>query len=162
MTSMSSVELNYLVYRYLQESGFTHTAFAFGYEAGISKRPIDGNMVPPEALVKFVQNGVQYMEMEANLNNADIDVDEELSLLQPLDLIRKDVNELHKIIKDRKIKQKEAGVKELNRGNEGASMEDKDRKNMEKQDTERERGNDKDRVENDSKQLEKQHDDHIN
>lgn len=56
----------------IKMSGFTHTAFAFGYEAGISKRPIDGNMVPPEALVKFVQNGVQYMEMEANLNNVSI------------------------------------------------------------------------------------------
>lgn len=162
MASMSSVELNYLVFRYLQESGFSHTAFAFGYEAGISKSPIDGNLVPPEALVKFVQKGVQYMEMEANLTNADVDEDEDFSLLQPLDLIRKDVNELHKIIKDRKKNQQEA-----DRGREGESMrmedKDKDGNNMEKQAKERERGNEKDRVENDNnKRLKKQLDDQNN
>ncbi|KAL2531811.1 WD-40 repeat family protein [Abeliophyllum distichum] len=166
MGSMTSVELNYLIFRYLQESGFTHTAFAFGYEAGISKSPIDGNLVPPEALVKFVQKGVQYMEMEANLSNADVDVDEDFSFLQPLDLISKDFNELHKIAKDRKENLQEAGGKELDRGHEGAGMgvedKDKDGKNMEKQDTERERGNDKDRVENDNKRLKKRHEDHNN
>ncbi|XP_022895431.1 WD40 repeat-containing protein HOS15-like [Olea europaea var. sylvestris] len=158
MASMSSVELNYLIFRYLHESGFAHTAFAFGYEAGISKNPIDGNLVPPEALIKFVQKGVQYMDMEANLNNAD-DEDEDFSLLKPLDLIRKDVNELHKIVKDRKKNQQEAGGKELDRGHEGENMhkedKDKDGKNMEKQDMEIECGNDKDRVENDSKRLKK-------
>ncbi|CAI9766850.1 unnamed protein product [Fraxinus pennsylvanica] len=166
MASMSSVELNYLVFRYLQESGFAHTAFAFGYEAGISKSPMDGNLVPPEALVKFVQKGVQYMEMEANLTNADVDEDEDFSLLQPLDLIRKDVNELHKIMKDRKKNQQEAGAKELDRGRERESMhmedKDKDGNNMEKQAKERERGNEKDRVENDNKRLKKQHDDQNN
>ena len=30
--SISSDEVNFLVYRYLQESGFSHTAFTFGYE----------------------------------------------------------------------------------------------------------------------------------
>lgn len=50
-------------------AGFTHAAFTLGYEAGINKSNIDGNMVPPGALVKFVQKGLQYMEMEANLTN---------------------------------------------------------------------------------------------
>lgn len=49
--------------------GFTHTAFVFGYEAGINKSPIDGNLVPPGALIRFVQKGFQYLEMEANLSN---------------------------------------------------------------------------------------------
>uniref|UniRef100_A0A803RCG4 LisH domain-containing protein n=1 Tax=Cannabis sativa TaxID=3483 RepID=A0A803RCG4_CANSA len=68
-TSITSVELNYLVFRYLQESGFTHSAFALGYEAGINKSPIDGNLVPPGALITFVQKGLQFLEMEANLSN---------------------------------------------------------------------------------------------
>ncbi|KAJ6907600.1 hypothetical protein NC651_018123 [Populus alba x Populus x berolinensis] len=90
MTSITSVELNYLVFRYLQESGFTHSAFVLGYEAGINKCTIDGNMVPPGALITFVQKGLQYLEMEANLSNSDADVDEDFSFLQPLDLITKD------------------------------------------------------------------------
>ncbi|KAF9678555.1 hypothetical protein SADUNF_Sadunf07G0046900 [Salix dunnii] len=69
MTSITSVELNYLVFRYLQESGFTHSAFVLGYEAGINKCTIDGNMVPPGALITFIQKGLQYLEMEANLSN---------------------------------------------------------------------------------------------
>lgn len=46
-----------------------HTAFTFGFEAGVNKSPIDGNLVPPAALVKLMQKGLQYMEMEANLSN---------------------------------------------------------------------------------------------
>lgn len=49
--------------------GFTHSAFALGYEAGINKSPIDGNLVPPGALITFVQKGLQFLEMEANLSN---------------------------------------------------------------------------------------------
>jgi hypothetical protein len=52
--------------------GFTHSAFALGYEASINKCPIDGNLVPPGALITFVQKGLQYLEMEANLSNVSI------------------------------------------------------------------------------------------
>lgn len=50
-------------------SGFTHAAFALGYEAGINKTSIDGNLVPPGALVTFVQKGLQYIELEVNLDS---------------------------------------------------------------------------------------------
>ncbi|PHT32464.1 hypothetical protein CQW23_28801 [Capsicum baccatum] len=50
--------------------GFSHAAFAFGYEAaGVNKSTIDGNQVPPGALVKFVQKGIQYLELETDLSN---------------------------------------------------------------------------------------------
>lgn len=52
--------------------GFTHSAFALGYEASINKCPIDGNLVPPGALITCVQKGLQYLEMEANLSNVSI------------------------------------------------------------------------------------------
>ncbi|KAL9245817.1 hypothetical protein vseg_019423 [Gypsophila vaccaria] len=102
MSSISSVELNFLVFRYLHESGFTHAAFALGYEAGINKSPIDGNLVPPGALITFVQKGLQYLEMEVNLNNSDADVDEDFSFIQPMDLITKDVNELRRMVKEKR------------------------------------------------------------
>lgn len=53
-------------------AGFTHSAFAFGYEAGINKSTIDGNLVPPGALVTFVQKGLQYLELEANLTSVSL------------------------------------------------------------------------------------------
>ncbi|KAK4354718.1 hypothetical protein RND71_026912 [Anisodus tanguticus] len=104
MISITSAELNYVVFRYLHESGFSHSAFALGYEAGINKSTIDGNLVPPGALVTFVQKGIQYLELEANLSHDDTDMDKDFQFLQPLDLITKDVYELQKIIKEKKEK----------------------------------------------------------
>lgn len=51
------------------DTGFTHSAFTLGYEAGINTCSIDGNLIPPGALIRFVQKGLQYLEMEANLSN---------------------------------------------------------------------------------------------
>ncbi|CAA0839972.1 WD-40 repeat family protein [Striga hermonthica] len=81
---------------------FTHSAFALGYEAGINKSTIDGNLVPPGALVTFIQKGIQYLELEANLSNDNLDTDEDFQFLHPLDLITKDFDELRKIIKEKK------------------------------------------------------------
>ena len=74
--SLASDEMNYLVYRYLLESGFTHSAFAFGHESrvdgGGQKR--EATAIPPGALISFVQKGLQYCELEANLNEvSDVD-----------------------------------------------------------------------------------------
>uniref|UniRef100_K7KI16 LisH domain-containing protein n=1 Tax=Glycine max TaxID=3847 RepID=K7KI16_SOYBN len=102
MISITSTELNYLVFRYLHESGFTHSAFAFGYEAGIDKNKNDDSVVPPGALVTFIQKGIQYLELEANLSGSDADMDEDFSFLQPLDLITKGPTELHNIVKAKK------------------------------------------------------------
>ncbi|XP_006581249.1 WD40 repeat-containing protein HOS15-like isoform X1 [Glycine soja] len=82
--------------------GFTHSAFAFGYEAGIDKSKNDDSVVPPGALVTFIQKGIQYLELEANLSGSDADMDEDFSFLQPLDLITKGPSELHNIVKARK------------------------------------------------------------
>ncbi|CAA6662967.1 unnamed protein product [Spirodela intermedia] len=100
--SITSNELNYIVFRYLQESGFTHSAFALGYESGINKLPTDGELIPHGALVTFVQKGLRYIELEANLGANDPDGDADFSFLQPSDLITKGVNELRDIIKERK------------------------------------------------------------
>ncbi|KAG7993554.1 hypothetical protein I3843_01G009600 [Carya illinoinensis] len=162
MTSITSVELNYLVFRYLQESGFTHSAFALGYEASINKCPIDGNLVPPGALITFVQKGLQYLEMEANLSNNDTDMDEDFSFLQPLDLITKDVYELRQIIKEkRKVLQKEKDKdkdKELGREHEGERGRIRDKERHER---EKELEKDKERTDKD-KDREKQHEEQTN
>ena len=71
--SISSDEVNFLVYRYLQESGFHHAAFTFGYESFANRSTIPSNSVPPGALVSFVQKGLQYFELEANLSVEPVD-----------------------------------------------------------------------------------------
>lgn len=80
MKWLFDLQLNWFTgyFCYITTAGFTHSAYTFGNEAGINKCPIDGNMVPPGALVTFVQKGLQYFEMEANLSNVSI-----LCLLRP-------------------------------------------------------------------------------
>ncbi|KAK6160643.1 hypothetical protein DH2020_004024 [Rehmannia glutinosa] len=166
MISITSAELNYLIFRYLNESGFTHSAFALGYEAGINKSTINGNLVPPGALVTFIQKGIQYLELEANVSNDDLDTDEDFQLLHPLDLITKDVDELRKIIKEKK----ESIQRDKSKGKEKENIEnggEHDRglrvekynelareKENEKQQREKEKERDRDRPEKE-KQKEK-------
>lgn len=76
--SVTSDELNYLIWRYLQESGHELSTFALQREtrahlldAQFSKHISLG------ALVSIVQKGIQYMEVEASVReNGDIAVDE--------------------------------------------------------------------------------------
>jgi transducin (beta)-like 1 len=49
-------------------AGFHHSAFTFAHESHMASVPIQPNLVPPAALVTFVQKGLQYMEAEANLD----------------------------------------------------------------------------------------------
>ncbi|XP_051124056.1 WD40 repeat-containing protein HOS15-like isoform X2 [Andrographis paniculata] len=119
MFSITSAELNYLIFRYLNESGFTHTAFTLGYEAGLNKSTIDSSDIPPGALVTFVQKGIQYLELEANLSNDGDDTEEDFQFLHPLDLITKDVNELQKIV----IEKKEKNLKDKSKGKEKQNVE---------------------------------------
>ena len=53
--SLTSDEVNFLVYRYLLEAGFTHAAFVFGAESSVAKAGINGKEVPVGALVSFIQ-----------------------------------------------------------------------------------------------------------
>lgn len=143
MASITSAEMNYLVFRYLHESGFTHSAFAFGYEAGINSSTIDGNLVPPGALVRFVQKGLQYLELESNLSSNDTDLDDGFSLLQPLDLITKDIYELQKIIKEKKRSIEDDKHKERDKVRECeldyAQESDKDKRTKEKAEPDKDR-----------------------
>lgn len=69
--ALTSDEMNYLVYRYLLENGFTHAAFALGHESRVDGAKVaEGDeKIPPGALIAFTQKGLQYCEIEANLND---------------------------------------------------------------------------------------------
>nr|ADG65018.1 hypothetical protein [Drosophila pseudoobscura] len=62
--SFSSDEVNFLVYRYLQESGFLHSAYVFGIESNVARTNINGSLVPPAALLTILQKGLLYTEVE--------------------------------------------------------------------------------------------------
>jgi hypothetical protein len=83
--SITSDEVNFLVYRYLQESGFTHAAFTFAYESLVMKSSVASAEVPPGALISLLQKGLQYVDIEAHLNEdgSERPCDEPLTLFQP-------------------------------------------------------------------------------
>lgn len=54
--------------------GFHHSAFTFAHESHVGSVQIQPNLVPPAALVTFVQKGLQYMENEANLDPVSVAV----------------------------------------------------------------------------------------
>ncbi|KAJ3414141.1 hypothetical protein HDV05_007003 [Chytridiales sp. JEL 0842] len=85
MSTVTNDAINYLVYRYLLESGFTHSTFAFQQESAIHTRDyqynnpqngggnrlpphrlddIRGSRVPPGALIAVIQKGLQFMDIE--------------------------------------------------------------------------------------------------
>ncbi|WVZ22588.1 hypothetical protein V8G54_001132 [Vigna mungo] len=138
-------------------AGFTHAAFTFGYEAGINKCSIDGNLVPQGALVTFVQKGLQYFEMEANLSNCDADLEEDFSFLQPLDIITKDVHELRQIISERRKKLQKERKKEIEKEHEGERVRarEKERREREKE-VEKDRREREKEVERDRREREKE------
>ena len=66
--SVTAEEINFLVYRYLQESGFAHSAFLFAHESLVGRtRPRNSSSIPPGALVMFLQKGLQYVGMEESV-----------------------------------------------------------------------------------------------
>ncbi|KAG2663554.1 hypothetical protein I3760_16G036500 [Carya illinoinensis] len=155
MISITSAELNYLVFRYLHESG-------------INKSPIDGNLVPPSALFTFVQKGIQYLELEANLSGTNADVDDDFSFLQPLDLITKDPYELQRIIKAKKENLQKDRLEENGKHNEDTQVNELEhtQEREEKKGREKEQELGKETIEKDrelekGKEKEKAHQDHI-
>ncbi|KAJ4460103.1 putative transducin family protein / WD-40 repeat family protein [Paratrimastix pyriformis] len=83
--SVSSDELNFLIYRYLQESGFLHSAFTFGNESLITRSNLIGTELPVGSLIKFVQKGLQYTEIEAHVaeDGSEVKCTESFSLIAP-------------------------------------------------------------------------------
>uniref|UniRef100_A0A8C2DCG8 Transducin (beta)-like 1 X-linked receptor 1b n=1 Tax=Cyprinus carpio TaxID=7962 RepID=A0A8C2DCG8_CYPCA len=111
--SVSSDEVNFLVYRYLQESGFSHSAFTFGIESHISQSNINGALVPPAALISIIQKGLQYVEAEVSINEDGTLFDgrpiESLSLI---DAVMPDVVQTRQqVYKDKLAQQQAAAAK---------------------------------------------------
>ncbi|XP_038983429.1 WD40 repeat-containing protein HOS15-like isoform X2 [Phoenix dactylifera] len=137
----SNDELNYLVIRYLQESGFTNAAFAFGHESRINRIPIEEDLIPPGTLVAIVQKGLLYTELEEKLGNGNSY------------LMTKNINEVQQMIKEKKEKIKNEQEKENNNKRESK---------RERQDTDREQEKDKKmkKVNEEEKEKEMQQQEH--
>ena len=83
--SISSDEINYLIYRYLQENGFTHSAFTFAYESLVTKRSVSQIEIPPGSLITFFQKGLEYISIEEHIDDDGSvrEFEKDYSLLSP-------------------------------------------------------------------------------
>eukprot|EP00039_Didymoeca_costata_P001260 m.51107 g.51107 ORF g.51107 m.51107 type:complete len:534 (+) comp10710_c0_seq1:180-1781(+) len=61
---MDTDQINYLIYRYLQESGFEHSSFTFGQESGVTRCSIAGTKIPPGSLITQLQKALNYVQAE--------------------------------------------------------------------------------------------------
>eukprot|EP01138_Halocafeteria_seosinensis_P001046 gb/GECG01001070.1/.p1 GENE.gb/GECG01001070.1/~~gb/GECG01001070.1/.p1 ORF type:complete len:536 (+),score=55.17 gb/GECG01001070.1/:1-1608(+) len=68
--SLNTDEINLLVYKYLEEAGYSHSAFCFGHESLLTRSSIthsNAQEVPPGALVSLLQKASMFMEIEREL-----------------------------------------------------------------------------------------------
>jgi len=116
--SFNSDELNYLIYRYLKEAGFEHSAFSFGNESRVTvdRISVAPSEVVPGTLVYVVQKGLQYLEVESTIteDGTEFELEEPISLLTPYNVKRKAPKE-EKKDKKRKREEKEEKEKEKDR-----------------------------------------------
>ncbi|KAI8099343.1 WD40-repeat-containing domain protein [Halteromyces radiatus] len=66
--TLTSEEVNAIVYRYLQESGFRHSSFAFQYESQVEKSIYRDATIQPGMLINVIHKGLQFMDIEAHMN----------------------------------------------------------------------------------------------
>eukprot|EP00884_Botryococcus_braunii_P016585 jgi/Botrbrau1/360/Bobra.110_2s0018.1 len=120
--SFSSDELNYLIYRYMVENGFSHSSFTFGKEAQVARTAdkLQKTFPPAGMLVMLVQKGMQYLELEAN----DVeDMEGDYCPLTPQEMLTKTTDQLKETVREHKDRHRR-GYREERR-EERAAREDK-------------------------------------
>ncbi|KAF1799057.1 WD40-repeat-containing domain protein [Mucor lusitanicus] len=82
---LTSEEINIIIYKYLQESGFRHTSFAFQFESQVEKSTYRDAPIQPGALINIIHKGLQFMEIEAHMNEEGelVECNVPFSLLEP-------------------------------------------------------------------------------
>ena len=145
---------------------------------------IDGNVVPPGALITIMQKGLQYIELEANTDEVsmfifyflcgrcvvhhaifffqnDEEVEKDFALLEPLEIITKDVEELQQIVKKRKRERLQIDC-DKDKGKEKECIEEHDHRlarerERERHDKEKDQERENDKVQEKEKGREKQY-----
>eukprot|EP00045_Choanoeca_perplexa_P003442 m.31186 g.31186 ORF g.31186 m.31186 type:complete len:206 (-) comp12043_c0_seq2:901-1518(-) len=86
--SIDSDQINFLIYRYLIESGFQHSSFTFAQESGVTRSSVTSNKIPPGALIAHLQRALNYVQAEVNLTEDGRPADlEDLEAVEALNLI---------------------------------------------------------------------------
>ena len=63
-------EINFLVWRYMQENGFPHSAYVFETESHADASNITSAQIPPGALITLLQKSIVYLNLEKSIRLA--------------------------------------------------------------------------------------------
>jgi WD40 repeat protein len=73
MLGYKNEELDLLIFFYLQECGYYHSAFTFSCESDINLIEQKENIIPPGLLVSIYQRGLLYSDIEINFSQSKFD-----------------------------------------------------------------------------------------
>ena len=79
--AISLDDINVLVWKYLSENGFNHTAFLFKSESMIDASDSQSLQLPSGLLISILQKSLLYIKNEKRLNEAKKNSDDELNKL---------------------------------------------------------------------------------
>ncbi|RPD55852.1 WD40 repeat-like protein [Lentinus tigrinus ALCF2SS1-6] len=82
---ISADEINYLIYAYFKDSGFSHSAFVLRAESKLERSTFYGKSVPRGELVELLAKALLYSEVEAHWkgNNMSLSCTNKFGLLEP-------------------------------------------------------------------------------
>jgi transducin (beta)-like 1 len=86
MLKITAEEVNFLVFRYLEENGYKHSAFAFKFESNLHKSCYNEAQVAPGKLLMFLEKGLLLLLMETHISKDEEDLilcNQSFSLLNP-------------------------------------------------------------------------------
>jgi transducin (beta)-like 1 len=85
MLQITAEEINFILYQYLQESGFSHSAYTFGKECNIIENKFRHFHIPAGMLIIFLEKALSLIHIETHFNDGDdmIVCNEPFTLLNP-------------------------------------------------------------------------------
>lgn len=69
MLKITAEEVNFVIYQYLHESGFQHSAFTFAQEANMHENKFNNYRIPAGLLITFLEKALNLIHMETHLND---------------------------------------------------------------------------------------------
>ena len=85
MLHITAEEINFILYQYLQESGYSHSAYTFGKESNIIDNKYRHFHIPAGMLIVFLEKALTLIHIETHYNeeNDMVVCNETFSLLNP-------------------------------------------------------------------------------
>lgn len=84
MLKITAEEINFIIYQYLQEAGFRHSAYTFEKESNIKENKFNNFHIPAGMLIIFLEKALTLIHIETHVNDDELTpCSEPFTLLSP-------------------------------------------------------------------------------